>query len=133
MIVVAVYIAPSSNAKANKVLRPLYDVISALLTKHPDSFVVVAGDFNHINLKTVLPGFKQYVNFKTRGENILDLVYSNTAEAYKAIPQPHLAVSDHKSVLLVPAYKPRLRQARGNPVTHQGVARWSSLSAAGLF
>ena len=112
VIVVAVYIAPCANANAYEVLRPLFDVISALLTKHPDSFVVVAGDFNHISLKTVLPGFKQYVDFKTRGENILDLVYSNTAEAYKAIPQPHIGLSDHKSVLLVPTYKPRLIRTR---------------------
>lgn len=47
VIVVAIYIAPSSNANANEVLCPLYDAISMLLTKHPDSFVVVAGDFNH--------------------------------------------------------------------------------------
>ena len=114
VIVVAVYIAPSSSSNANttEVLRPLYDVISVLLTKHPDSFVVVAGDFNHISLKTVFPTFKQYVDFNTRGGNILDLVYSNTAEAYKAIPQPHLGLSDHKSVLLVPAYKPILKRTR---------------------
>lgn len=133
VIVVSVYIAPSSNANANEVLRPLYDAISVQLTKHPDSFVVVTGDFNHISLKTVFPRFKQYVDFKTRGENILDLVYSNTAEAYKVIPQPHLGLSDHKSVLLVPAYKPMLKRARA---TQSHIRVWpdvSCLSAAGLF
>ncbi|XP_055487592.1 uncharacterized protein LOC129694857 [Leucoraja erinacea] len=60
----------------------------------------------------MLPKFKQYVDFETRGENILDLVYTNTPEAYKAAPRPHLGHSDHISVFLTPAYRPLLKQVR---------------------
>ena len=52
MIVAVVYIASSANAKANTndALGRLHDAISECLTKNPDSFVVVAGDFNHTSL-----------------------------------------------------------------------------------
>ena len=57
---------------------------------------VVAGDFNHCNLRTVLPKYHQYVSFPTRENNILDHVYSNVKGAYKAAPPP--GQSDHISV-----------------------------------
>lgn len=71
--VAVVYIAPSKNAKANanEALGGLHDAIFELLTKHPDSFVVVTGDFNHTSLKAVFPKFKRVVD---RGGNMLDLV-----------------------------------------------------------
>lgn len=50
VIVVAVYIASSPNANTNEALRPLYVAVSELLTKPLDSFVLVAGDFNHTSL-----------------------------------------------------------------------------------
>ncbi|XP_062919386.1 uncharacterized protein LOC134354363 [Mobula hypostoma] len=67
MLVAAVYIARSANAKANgnEALGGLHEAISELLTTHPDSFVVIAGDFNHTSLKTVFAKFLQYVDFKT--------------------------------------------------------------------
>ena len=54
MIIAVVYIAPSAHAKANanKAVGGLHDA-SELLTTHPDSFVVVAGDLNHTSLKAV--------------------------------------------------------------------------------
>lgn len=38
-----------------------------------------------------------HISCPTRGNNILDLVYTNIAEAYKAISLPHLGQSDHLS------------------------------------
>ncbi|XP_059825173.1 uncharacterized protein LOC132393795 [Hypanus sabinus] len=114
MLVVAVNVAPSANAEANanEAVGGLHEAISELLTTHPDSFVVIAGDFNHTSLKTVFPKFLQYVDFKTRADNTLDLVYTNTPQAYKAAPRPHLGHSDHISVMLTPAYKPLLKHVR---------------------
>ncbi len=116
MLVVAVYIAPSAtakaNANANEALGGLHDAISELLTAHPDSSVVVAGDFNHTSLNTVFPKFQQYVDFKTRGEITLDLVYTNAAQAYKVAHRPRLVYSDHISVMLTPAYKPLIERVR---------------------
>ena len=119
MIVAVVYIAPSAHAKANgnEALGGLHEAIGELLNKHPDSFVVMAGDFHHSSLKAVFPKFKQVVDFQTRGENMLELVYTNSPDAYKATPCPHLGRSDHLSVMLVPDYKPLLKRSR--PVKKQ--------------
>ncbi len=51
--------------------------ISEQQTNNPDGFFIVAGDFNHANLKTVLPKFYQHVNFATRGNNTLDCLYNS--------------------------------------------------------
>ncbi len=75
----------------------------------PTAFFIIAGDFNHANLKTVLPKFYQHVNFATRGNNTLDFVYTTEKNAYKAVPRPHLGYSDHISVMLIPAYRPLLK------------------------
>ncbi|KAK3549467.1 hypothetical protein QTP86_001464 [Hemibagrus guttatus] len=70
------YIAPSANAK--EALCELYGAISELQNAEPDGLFIITGDFNHANLKTVLPKFHQHVDFSTRGTNMLDLVYKNT-------------------------------------------------------
>ncbi|KAK3509193.1 hypothetical protein QTP70_022967 [Hemibagrus guttatus] len=112
IFIVGVYIPPSANAK--EALCELYGAII------PMDFII-AGDFNHANLKSVLPKFHQYVDFATRGVNALDLVYANIPGAYRAEPHPHLGYSDHISVLLIPAYRPLVRRTK--PVLKQ-VKTW---------
>ncbi|XDV14228.1 hypothetical protein PO909_002405, partial [Leuciscus waleckii] len=85
VIVIGVYIPPSANAK--EALGELYGAISELQNAYPDGLFIVAGDFNHANLKSVLPKFHQYVDFATRGANMLDLVYTNIPGAYRGAPQ----------------------------------------------
>ena len=48
---------------------------------------------------------------------MLDLVCTNSPDAYKATPRPHLGRYDHLSVMLVPDYKPLLKHSR--PVKKQ--------------
>lgn len=79
---------------------------------HPDGAFIVAGDFNQACLKTVLPNFVQYVQCFTRGKNTLDHVYSNLKQAYRAVPLPHLGMSDHLSLFLVPAYTPLRKKSK---------------------
>ncbi len=110
IVIAAVYIPPCANAKDE--LRELYSAISEQQTNNPDGFFIIAGDFNHANLKTVLPKFYQHVNFATRGNNTLDFVYTTGKNAYKAEPRPHLGYSDHISVMLIPAYRPLLKLAK---------------------
>ncbi|KAI4887034.1 hypothetical protein NFI96_005191 [Prochilodus magdalenae] len=69
VLIISVYIPPGANAKA--ALCELYSAISGLQNTHPDGLFIVAGDFNHVNLKSVLPKFHQHVNFATRGANAL--------------------------------------------------------------
>ncbi len=94
-----------------------------------NSFFIIAGDFNHANLKTVLPKFYQHVNFATRGNNTLDFVYTTVKNAYKAEPRPHLGYSDHISVMLTPAYRPLLKLAK--PVQKQ-ITVWPDNATSAL-
>ncbi|KAK3530795.1 hypothetical protein QTP70_002825 [Hemibagrus guttatus] len=105
-----VYIPPSANVK--EALCELYRAISELQNVHPDGLFIIAGDFNHANLKSVLPKFHQYVDFATRGVNALGLVYTNIPGAYRVEARPHLGYSDHISVMLIPAYRPLVRRSK---------------------
>ncbi|KAM8763289.1 uncharacterized protein AB9X84_007718 isoform 1-T1 [Acanthopagrus schlegelii] len=109
VFVLAVYILPRANQTA--VLRLLHDTISKQKTTHPDAVFVVAGDFNHFILRTVLPKYHQHVSYPTRDNKILDQVYSNVKGTYKAAPCPHLSQSDHISMFLYPSYRQLLKQA----------------------
>uniref|UniRef100_A0A3B5QBX0 Reverse transcriptase domain-containing protein n=1 Tax=Xiphophorus maculatus TaxID=8083 RepID=A0A3B5QBX0_XIPMA len=104
IVIVAVYIPPRANAKL--ALEELYCLISVQMNSNPEAAVIVAGDFNHVELKAVFPKFHKSINFPTRDNNILDQVYCNIPGAYKAVAAPHLGMSDHISVELIPVYKP---------------------------
>lgn len=117
-MITAVYIPPSANA--NLALGHLYDSISNQQNKHPDAVHIVAEDFNHVDLKVVLPKLYQHVKCATRGINTLDKVYSDIKLGYRARPLPHQANSNHMSLLLIPAYTPLRKTA----VTIKSVKVW---------
>ncbi len=58
IVIVTVYIPPCANAK--DALRKLYSAISEQQTNNPDGFFIIAGDFNHANLKIVLSTCELY-------------------------------------------------------------------------
>ncbi|KAL6481971.1 hypothetical protein MHYP_G00100510 [Metynnis hypsauchen] len=118
--ILATYIPPRANSAT--ALGLLHDVISKQEAAHPDAAFIVAGDFNHCNLRTVLPKCHQHVSFPTRESNILDQVYSNVRGAYRAVPWPHFGQSDHISVFLYPAYRQILKQA---PPVSKTVKVWN--------
>ncbi|KAI2645993.1 Lariat debranching enzyme [Labeo rohita] len=100
ILVCAVYIPPSSNGNnRSEALNELYQHISEQQTAYPDAFLIVAGDFNHADLKSVFPKIQQHIDFPTRGNNTLDFVYTTQRGAYKAFPLPHLGASDHITVI----------------------------------
>ncbi len=109
ILLVAVYIPPSSNNNRSEALHDLYQHISEQQTAHPDAFLILAGDFNHADLKSVFPKIYQHVDFPTRGKNTLDFVYTTQRGAYNALPLPHLGASDHITVMLMPAYRPLVK------------------------
>ncbi len=104
VLITAVYIAP--DAKAKSALSLLYSAINTKMNKYPEAVHIIAGDLNHVDLKAVFPKFHQHVTCATRGESILDKVYSNIKRGYRAIPTPHLGQSDHISLFMLPAYIP---------------------------
>lgn len=84
VIVTAVYIPPDANVDVG--LGYVLAAINKQQNKNPDWVFIVARDFNHASLKTVLPKFDQHVKCATRGKNMLDCVYSNITKGYKASP-----------------------------------------------
>ncbi len=119
--------SPCANAK--DALCELYSAISEQQANNPDGFFILAGNFNHANLKTVLPKFYQHVNLATRGNNTLDIVNTTVKNAYKAEPCPHLGYSDHIAVMLIPAYRPLLKLAK--PVQKQ-ITVWPDNATSAL-
>lgn len=109
ILLVATYIPPTNNSNRSAALNELYQAISEQQTAQPDGFVILAGDFNHADLKTVLPKFHQQIHFPTRGHNTLDCVYTQHKGAYKATPLPHIGASDHLTIMLMPAYRQRVK------------------------
>lgn len=87
-----VYIHPWANA--NVAMSRLFCCLLMLSCKHPEGFFIVAVDFNHINLKTVLPRFYKTVDLKTRKGRTVDQVYTNI------------------SLFLTPAYKPLICRSK---------------------
>ena len=64
-----------------------------------------------------------------QGKKILDHLYSTHKDAYKALPRPPFVKSDHNSILLIPAYKQKLKQEV--PVT-PSIRKWSDDADATL-
>ena len=59
-----VYIPPDANAKL--AISLLYSSINSQMSKYPEAVQIIAGDFNHADLKTALPKFHQHVKCATR-------------------------------------------------------------------
>lgn len=57
---------PDANAKL--AINELYTAIGKLQCAHAEAAFIAARDFNHTNLKTVLPKFYQHVSCNTRGK-----------------------------------------------------------------
>lgn len=75
ILITAVYIPPHANAKL--ALEGLHSSVNTQLNAYSEGVVIVAGDFNHVELKTVLPKLHKHINFPTGDNNILDQVYTN--------------------------------------------------------
>ncbi len=98
IIIMAVYIPPQANT--DQELRELYGNISDQETALPDAAFVITGDFNKANFRTIAPKYFQHITINTRGDRVLDHCYSPFRDACKL---------DHSSVLLLPAYRQKLK------------------------
>ena len=99
-MVTAVYVPTSANA--NAALSLLHTAIDNQQTTYPEAVHIIAGDLNHFDLRTILPKYHQHIKCATRGENILDKVYSTIKHGFRAEPLPHLGQSDYGSVFVIP-------------------------------
>ncbi|KAL0152504.1 hypothetical protein M9458_052227, partial [Cirrhinus mrigala] len=120
-ILISVYIPPQANVSL--ALQKLADQIADMEQKHPDSVLIILGDFNKANLSRELPKYSQHVTCPTRDSNILDHCYTTIRNAYHSVPRAALGLSDHCLVHLIPSYRQKLKSAK--PVV-KTVKRWTN-------
>jgi hypothetical protein len=97
-----------TNGDDNILLDHLRNSLIIIGGRYPGSGIIIAGDFNHLNIKQLCYEFnlKQLVNVPTRGSNILDLVLTNLHGYYKKNSlqiYPPFGLSDHLSLVIQPA------------------------------
>ena len=74
------------------------DAIYDLQLTAADAPCVIAGDFNHCDLRKIIPSLRQYVSFPTRKNSTIDICYGNIPHAYKSYHLPPIGNSDHDTV-----------------------------------
>ena len=100
------------GVNAAKAVNQLADQILAVENANPDSVVTVVGNFNHTCLSKALPRYKQHVDCPTRKDKTLDHCYTVYKGAYHASARAPLGKSDHNTVILIPAYRPKLKTVK---------------------
>ena len=103
IIMGTVYHPPQNDD--NKLRTHLFNCIDSTLASHPNSAIIVLGDFNQFKPGSLCSSFKlkKLVSLPTRGNNILDQIYSSLSNYYDdALILPPVGLSDHSSVLLQP-------------------------------
>ena len=122
-ILVGVYIPP--QACVREAQQHLADQITSTERKHPDSILIILGDFNQANLKRELPKYKQHIKCPTREKNTLDHCYTILKNAYRCVPRAALGLSDHCLLHLLPSYRQKLKSTK--PVV-KTVRKWTNES-----
>ncbi len=120
-ILVSVYIPP--QAHVSSALQKLANQITDTEQKHPDSVLIILGDFNKANLSHELPKYRQHITCPTRDSNILDKCYTAIKDAYHSVPRVALGLSDHCLVNLIQTYRQKFKSAE--PVLRT-VKRWTN-------
>ena len=103
LIVAVVYHPPGADSQL--ITNHLFQSLSAAESTFPNCGLIVAGDFNHLNVDSLQRHFnlKQLVKSPTRGQATLDLILTNMAKFFSQ-PEinPPFGLSDHSTVLLNP-------------------------------
>ncbi len=74
------YIPP--QAHVTSALQKLANLITDTEQKHPDSVLIILGDFNKANLSHELLKYRQHITCPTRDSNILEHCYTAIKDAY---------------------------------------------------
>ena len=78
-----VYAPVFDTPSAIKAGKTIADAIYDLQLTTADAPCVIAGDFNHCDLRKIIPSLKQYVSFPTRKNCIIVFYYGNIPHTYK--------------------------------------------------
>ena len=107
IIVGVVYHPPGQSTENNNDMTEyLTTCLDTFLTNRPSSGIVMAGDFNKLNLSRLCNRFdlKKHVTAPTRGNNILDQYFTSMHNLFNPVQHlPPIGRSDHQCLLLTPA------------------------------
>lgn len=101
ILIIAGYIPPRDNAEL--VLEELYCLISKQVNLNPEAAVIVAGDFNHVLPKSVLPKFRKFTFPPETITYWIRFIATSQGVTWPRQP-PNMDMSDHVCVELIPAY-----------------------------
>ena len=110
-VVVWIYLPPEHRIPAKYhygLAQHIRQSLDYILSKHPNSGIVLTGDFNQFPDRLItssFSGLKQCVKFPTREKATLDKFYTNVPMLLPSsmIQLPKVGSSDHFSVLAKPA------------------------------
>lgn len=102
IIIGIVYFPPKSNDWLYT--QHLIDSIDTITSTHPNAGIFLIGDFNQLKDRHLVTNLKikQIVKKPTRGQNILDKVYTTMPDIYTSNVIDGIQNSDHDCVLVCP-------------------------------
>jgi hypothetical protein len=102
-IVIGVIYHPP-DAASGPMINHIITSIDSILQQHPYAGILLLGDFNSLNDKSLRDyPLKQVVNRPTRGRATLDKIFTNISDWFmEPIIIPSIASSDHCAVILLP-------------------------------
>ena len=110
--VCAVYI--TTNSPCQQLLEShLIQRIDHLRTNYPEIGICILGDFNRMNINSIIRGngLKQVIKFHTRADATLDLILTNLSDHYASpAALSSIGISDHVCVI----WKPLFRNCNNN-------------------
>ena len=126
---VSVYLQPQTDAGTKTTLNELSMAISKQKNAHPETALLVAGDFNAGKLTSVLPNFYQHVKCATRGEKKNSRPpLLHTQRRVQSSPSPSIWQFWPPDSCLQAKTK-----AGSTSASVKKVVRWSRWSTTGLF
>ena len=102
--VAAVYHPPDHTYNADDLIEFLMDSCEQLLSKNPNTKIIITGDINRLNIRDLLNqlslSFAQLVKSSTRGNNILDVFVTNAPHYWREIKvKKSLVRTDHNMII----------------------------------
>ena len=102
IIVGVIYRPPSDN---HALIRDLLSSLTKIESEFPNCGIILAGDFNRLNINFLLKHFrlKQLVKVSTSNNAMLDLLLTNLHEYYcPPLASPPFGLSDHNTIVVTP-------------------------------
>ena len=102
IIVGVIYRPPNDN---HALIRDLLSSLTKIESEFPNFGIILAGDFNRLNINFLLKHFrlKQLVKVSTSNNATLDLLLTNLHEYYcPPLASPLFGLSDHNTIVVTP-------------------------------